>query len=357
MKRKKYNSWRVCNRSLTLRVRKLSLQNEELASFERQDEKRSSKTKIVKPETGGSSALDEPELEERGVRGRRRVLYPIRVTPLSGTSRTVSQPKISTGELTFFFFFKWFFFRRQIMLTVAHPGNTGRNLALARAVQSRGRSASPASPASPSPVRPNRTSALRQTTTQKSRYPSTPALDTQTTSNNPQVRLRSSSRSPRSVNSAPVSPRQVTTDDIQPGSKRQSLDGKTVTVSKSDSPPQKATNADPLHPSIASMGKQGTFTKEKSTSPETGAIPPEEVAKVPPKVPPKPKPKADQVRSLEPTGMKPALPKKPSYSRINVSSPPVSTTRTKGSPALSRRSVRYVSFQFSFWPLARELIH
>jgi len=89
-----------CSRSLTLRVRKLSLQNEELPSFERQDDKRSSKSKIVKPETGGSSALDEPEVEERSIRGRRRVLYPIRVTPLSGTTRTVSQPKISTGTFT-----------------------------------------------------------------------------------------------------------------------------------------------------------------------------------------------------------------------------------------------------------------
>ena len=224
---------------------------------------------------------------------------------------------------------------------IFHPGNTGRNVALARAVQSRGRSASPASP---SPVRPNRTSALRQTTTQKSRYPSTPALDTQTNSANLQVRLRTNSKSPRSVNSAPCSPRQPTTEDIQPGSKRQSLDGKTVTVSKGDSPPQKASNPDPLHPSIASMGKQGTFTKEKSTSPESGVVAPEdEAVKVPPKVPPKPKSKTDQVRSSDPTGVKPALPKKPSYSRINVSSPSVSSPRTtKGSPALSRRSVRLV---------------
>jgi len=228
------------------------------------------------------------------------------------------------------------------LYSVFRSGNTGRNVALTRAVQSRGRSASPASP---SPVRPNRTSALRQTTTQKARYPSTPALDTQTNSANLQVRLRPNSRSPRSVNSAPVSPRQTTTEDMQPTNKRQSLDGKTVTVSKGDSPPQKTNNTDPLHPSIASIGKQGTFTKEKSTSPETGVVPPEdEVAKVPPKVPPKPKPKTDQVRSFDPSGTKPALPKKPSYTRINVPNPPISSPRTKGSPALSRRSVRLVLF-------------
>ena len=105
--------------------------------------------RIIRPED-----KNPPEDAVKGIRGRRRVLYPVKVAPVNNH----------------------------------------------RPINSRS-----ASPASPSPVRPNRTSALRQNNStnqqQRIKCPSAPALESQS-------RLRGSSvKSPR-VSSAPCSPRQ-----------------------------------------------------------------------------------------------------------------------------------------------------
>lgn len=299
-------------RSLCLRVKKLSLHQDGLENNESGDAR---KTKIVRPE---DKILEEPVVV-KGIRGRRRVLCPVRVAPANGSNRPVTN--ISPPQ--------------QIQSSLASSNSpakasSGKSTPVTRAAQSRGRSASPASP---SPVRPNRTSALRQNTTQsqKTKSPSVPVLESQ-------VRLRANSKSPR-VSSAPCSPRQLpmTEQDVQQ-LKRRSLEmaSKTINGTPKSSPPKSESVPviDPQHPPLSSLGKQGTFTKEKSSSPETAAAKLEEdqSVKIPPKVPPKPK---------IPPAAKPALPKKPS--RFNNGPSPLSSPRSKGSPALSRRSVSSAS--------------
>ena len=133
---------------------------------------------------------------------------------------------------------------------------------VSRATQPGGRRS--ASPASPSLVRPNRTWALRQNTSQsqKSKYPSVPVLESQ-------VRLRSNSKSPR-VSSAPCSPRQLpVAEQANQQHKRLSLEmaSRTLVASleKVYSPPKSESVPviDSQHPPLATIGKQGTFTKEK----------------------------------------------------------------------------------------------
>ena len=191
------------------------------------------KTRIVRPE---DKAVNEEQI--KGIRGRRRALYPVRVAPANG--RPVSQPAASN---------------QQPVGLVTPPKNT----AVSRTASSpRGRSASPASP---SPVRPNRTSALRQNTssqkTQKS--PSVPALESQ------QVRLRTNSKSPR-VSSAPCSPRTLPQPEQETQMKRRSLEVTKLSngsLASVKTTPANVPANDPLHPPLASIGKQGTFTKEK----------------------------------------------------------------------------------------------
>lgn len=275
------------------------------------------KTKIVRPE---DKMMDEPAVV-KGIRGRRRVLCPVRVAP----TNTPNRPFIHSSPPQ----------QQQQQPSPAaslSPAKTmsGKSTPVSRASQSRGRSASPASP---SPVRPNRTSALRQNTTQsqKTKSPSVPALESQ-------VRLRANSKSPR-VSSAPCSPRQLPVADQDTNQlKRRSLEMATKATNGSPkcSPPKSESVPviDPQHPPLSTIGKQGTFTKEKSSSPEGAAAKLEEPEsiKIPPKVPPKPK---------IPAAAKPALPKKPS--RFNNGPSPLSSPRSKGSPALSRRSVSSAS--------------
>lgn len=301
-------------RSLCVRVRKLSLHHDasESSSSEFVEIR---KTRIVRPDDKAASSDDQPKV----IRGRRRVLYPVRVAPANG--RPVSQPVASNQQ-------------QPVGFSSPPKGSaSAKSAAVSRTAQSpRGRSASPASP---SPVRPNRTSALRQNTasSQKSKSPSAPALESQ-------VRLRANSRSPR-VSSAPCSPRTLP----QPEHEAQQLKRRSLEVTKlsngslaslKTTPPksESAPAIDPLHPPLASIGKQGTFTKEKSASPE-GALGPakDEDVRIPPKVPPKPKLPAT----------KPVVPKKPA--RFNNGPSPLSSPRSKGgqSPALSRRSVSSAS--------------
>ena len=299
-------------RSLCLRVRKMTLNQDGLENNESCEIR---KTKIVRPE---DKIMEEPAAV-KGIRGRRRVLCPVRVAPINGPNRTVvnSSPPQQTAQTS---------------ATTSPAKSSGKTTPVTRAAQSRGRSASPASP---SPVRPNRTSALRQNTTQsqKAKCPSVPALESQ-------VRLRANSKSPR-VSSAPCSPRQlpVAEQDAQQ-LKRRSLEmaSRTSNSSPKSSPPKSESVPviDPQHPPLASIGKQGTFTKEKSSSPEGAAAAKaeeEQSVKIPPKVPPKPK--------IPAAAAKPALPKKPS--RFNNGPSPLSSPRSKGSPALSRRSVSSAS--------------
>lgn len=294
-------------RSLCLRVRKSSLQHDgtENNCAEGGELRR---TRIIRPDEK-ISQVEEPAI--KGIRGRRRVLYPVRVAPAcNGPNRPpAAQPPSTT-------------------ITTAAVTSPPKNTAVARtSSQSRGRSASPASP---SPVRPNRTSALRQTTTQTQKTKTSP-MDSL------QVRLRPNNKSPR-VSSAPCSPRQPPQMDETAVQqlKRRSLEVTCKTGSspiKSSPPKSESVNlpVDPAHPPLATLGKQGTFTKEKPSTSE----PPkeEEQIKVPPKVPPKPK--------LPSTATKPALPKKPA--RFNGGPSPLSSPRSKGSPALSRRSVSSAS--------------
>lgn len=299
-------------RSLCLRVKQMALHQEGLENNEGGDLR---KTKIVRPED--QKFLEDP-MAIKGIRGRRRVLCPVRVIPINGPNRPVvntSPPQQQQAQAT----------------TIISPAkiNGSKTTPVSRAAQSRGRSASPASP---SPVRPNRTSALRQNTTQsqKSKYPSVPVLESQ-------VRMRSNSKSPR-VSSAPCSPRQLpVVEQDAKQLKRRSLEmaSKASVASLKLTPPKSESvpAIDPQHPPLSSLGKQGTFTKEKSSSPESVAAKEEEQSiKIPPKVPPKPK--ITQVA-------KPALPKKPS--RFNNGPSPLSSPRSKGSPALSRRSVSSAS--------------
>ena len=267
------------------------------------------RTRIIRPEDKIMQQMEEPNT--KGIRGRRRVLYPVRVAPAStGPNRSVAvQPAPPTA-------------------TTTPPKNT---IVIRTSSQSRGRSASPASP---SPVRPNRTSALRQNSshTLKGKTASPESAMT------PQVRLRPNNKSPR-ISSAPCSPRQLPqADESSAGAnqiKRRSLEVtcKVGSYQRTSPPKSESVNLpiDPLHPPLATLGKQGTFTKEKSSTPSEPTKEEEPAVKVPPKVPPKPKlPLA-----------KPALPKKPA--RFNNGPSPLSSPRSKGSPALSRRSVSSAS--------------
>ncbi len=271
------------------------------------------RTRITRPEDK-SNLLEDPACV-KGIRGRRRVLYPVRVAPVSNNRPAVQQQQTQGPSIT--------------------PPKT--TAVVRTSSQSRGRSASPASP---SPVRPNRTSALRQTTaTQQTQKSKTAPMESL------QVRLRPNMKSPR-ISSAPCSPRQPPQPEestIQQ-LKRRSLEV-TAKMSQQSGPSNKSSPTgsesvtpavDPHHPPLATLGKQGTFTKEKPSEPVKKE---EEAAKVPPKVPPKPK--------LPASASKPALPKKPTRFNNNGgggSGPsPLSSPRSKGSPALSRRSVSSVS--------------
>lgn len=289
-----------------MRVRKLSLQQDGIENGTEFGDAR--RTRIVRPE---DKIMQLDEANVKGIRGRRRVLCPVRVAPANnGPNRPATVQTPTPASTT----------------TTTPPKNT---IVIRTSSQSRGRSASPASP---SPVRPNRTSALRQNSThpQKAKAAAAESLTP--------VRLRPNSKSPR-ISSAPCSPRQPPQVDeaaTPQQLKRRSLEvtAKVGSYQKSSPPKSESVNlpVDPQHPPLATLGKQGTFTKEKSsTSPEAPKEDEQGAVKVPPKVPPKPKlPLA-----------KPALPKKPA--RFNNGPSPLSSPRSKGSPALSRRSVSSAS--------------
>ena len=192
--------------------------------------------RIIRPDdkTIHNPSLQEDDGTVKGIRGRRRVLYPVRVAP----TNSAPAPSIVNNR-------------------------NGSSKATTASRNSRS-----ASPASPSPVRPNRTSALRQNNSsnqqQRAKCPSAPALESQS-------RLRVSSKSPR-VNSAPCSPRQPPVQSLQQQQlNRRSFEMTGTSKITNGNSVVKIAAVDPTHPPLASIGKQGTFTKETSVSPSSAA--------------------------------------------------------------------------------------
>lgn len=191
--------------------------------------------RIIRPDdkTMHNPSLQEDDAAVKGIRGRRRVLYPVRVAP----TNNAPAPSIVNN--------------RNVSSKVTTTSRNSRS----------------ASPASPSPVRPNRTSALRQNNSssqqQRAKCPSAPALESQS-------RLRVSSKSPR-VNSAPCSPRQPPIQSQQQLNRRSLEMTGTTKITNGNSVVKPGAAVDPAHPPLASIGKQGTFTKETSVSPPSAA--------------------------------------------------------------------------------------
>jgi hypothetical protein len=181
------------------------------------------KIKIVRPDD--QKFLEDPNAI-KGIRGRRRVLCPVRVAPINGPNR----PVINSSPLQ----------QQQQHTTYNFTSDNKRpaeTTPVSRATQPGGRRS--ASPASPSPVRPNRTLALRQNTSQshhKTKYPSVPVLESDKSDYDQTVKVLESAALLAVPRQLPVAEQ----DNQQHKKRSLEMASRTLVASLKSSPPKSA---------------------------------------------------------------------------------------------------------------------